>query len=208
MAEKVLTNISQLRRSPLAHLEDVIREGAVAGERGVVLREIPFLTMVGLRAEPGSDSAAALEAAAGVALPAKVGQTTGDANGTAVLWIGPDEYLLVAPEGTGTAALVAALDGKPGAAVDLSANRTTLELSGPAARLVLEKGCHADLHPRSFGPGSAITTSLGPVPVLLWQTAEQTYRILPRASFADYTARWLLDAMSEFAAESTEPEVP
>ncbi|MFD1214059.1 sarcosine oxidase subunit gamma [Arthrobacter sp. GCM10027362] len=207
MAEQVLTNISQLRRSPLAHLEDVIREGAVAGERGVTLREIPFLTMVGLRAQPGSAAAAALEAAAGVALPAKVGQTTGDSDGSggaAILWLGPDEYLLVAPEGTGAGAFIEALGDEPGAVVDLSANRTTLELSGPSARLVLEKGCHSDLHPRSFGPGTAVTTQLGPVPVLLWQTGEQTYRILPRASFADYTARWLLDAMTEFAV----PEVP
>jgi sarcosine oxidase subunit gamma len=208
MAEQVLTKISHLRRSPLAHLEDVIREGEVTGERAVALREIPFLTMVGLRAQPGSAAAAALEAAAGVSLPAKVGQTTGTADGTAVLWLGPDEYLLVAPDGTGTADLVAALDDQPGAVVDLSANRTTLELTGPSARLVLEKGCHADLHPRVFGPGNAITAQLGLVPVLLWQTGEQTYRILPRASFADYTARWLLDAMTEFAAEVPGAEVP
>jgi sarcosine oxidase subunit gamma len=49
-----------------------------------------------------------------------------------------------------------------------------------------------------------VATTLGPVQVLLWQTAEQVYRLLPRASFADYTARWLLDAMTEYAA----PEVP
>jgi sarcosine oxidase subunit gamma len=209
MAEQVMTDISRLRRSPLAHLEDVLRECAVSGARGVTLREIPFLTQLGLRAEPGSAAAAALEAAAGVALPAKVGQVTGAADGTAVLWLGPDEYLLIAPEGSDAAAqLTAALDGEPGAVVDLSANRTTLELTGPSARAVLEKGCPADLHPRVFGPGNAVATTLGLVPVLVWQTAEQngsqTYRILPRASFADYTARWLVDAMTEFTA----PEVP
>jgi sarcosine oxidase subunit gamma len=32
----------------------------------------------------------------------------------------------------------------------------------------------------------------------LWQTAETSYRLLPRSSFADYVARWLLDAMQEF----------
>jgi len=196
--------LAGLRRSPLAQLAADLEAGTVTGARGVALREVPFLTMVGLRAEPGSAAAAALEAAAGVALPARAGQVTGGAGGTAVLWLGPDEYLLVAPEGTGAAALAAALGSEPGAVVDLSANRTTLELSGPSARLVLEKGCHADLHPRVFGPGTAITTQLGPVPVLLWQTGEQSYRILPRASFADYTARWLLDAMTEFSS----PEVP
>ena len=208
MAEQVMTDIAALRRSPLAHLTEAIRQGAVAGERGVSLREIPFLNMVGLRAEPGTAGARALEAAAALPLPAGHGEVAGSADSTAILWLGPDEFLLVGPEGTDvTADLSAALGGEPGAVVDLSANRTTLELSGPSARLVLEKGCHADLHPRNFRPGTAITTQLGPVPVLLWQTAEQdggqVYRIMPRASFADYTARWLLDAMTEFAA----PEV-
>jgi sarcosine oxidase subunit gamma len=198
----------QLRRSPLSHLAEAIRGGEVAGERGVALREVPFLTMVGLRAEPGSAAAAALGTTAGVPLPQKVGQVTGGPEGTAVLWLGPDEYLLVAPDGSEAAAdLAAALGGEPGAVVDLSANRTTLELSGPSARRVLEKGCHADLHPRVFGPGTAVSTQLATVPVLLWQTAERdggpVYRIMPRASFADFTARWLLDAMTEFAA----PEV-
>ena len=55
-----------------------------------------------------------------------------------------------------------------------------------------------DLHPRAFAPGWAVSTTLARVPVLLWQTGEETYRLLPRSSFADYVARWLLDAMVEF----------
>jgi len=66
---------------------------------------------------------------------------------------------------------------------------------------VLEKGCPVDLHPRAFGPGRAVSTTLARVPVVLWQTGETSYRLLPRASFADYVARWLLDAMVEFNAE-------
>ena len=55
-------------------------------------------------------------------------------------------------------------------------------------------------------PGTRVTTLLGPVPVLLWQTADDdSYRLYPAAaSFADFLGRWLLDAMAEFAA----PEVP
>ena len=53
--------------------------------------------------------------------------------------------------------------------VDLSANRTTFELSGPRARAVLEKGCALDLHPRSFTPGTALNTEVGNIPVVLWQ---------------------------------------
>lgn len=203
MAEQVLTDISVLRTSPLAHLASALEQGSVQGERGVSLREIAFTTQVGLRAEPGTDAHEALAAATGVGLPDSVGQVAGNADGTAVLWSGPDEFLVVAPEGTELLDdLVQALGQAPGQVVDLSANRTVIELSGPSARLVLEKGCPADLHPRSFGVGTAITTALGPVPVLLWKSAENTFRLLPRTSFADYTARWLLDAMTEFASAS------
>jgi sarcosine oxidase subunit gamma len=46
-----------------------------------------------------------------------------------------------------------------------------------------------------------VTTQVGPVPVVLWQTDDvPTYRLLPRSSFADYLARWLIDAMREFRA--------
>lgn len=204
MAKQVLTEISTLRRSPLAHLRSALEQGSVAGERGVQAREIAFTAQVGLRAEPGSAAHAALSAAAGVQLPNAVGRVSGTVDGSAVLWLGPDDFLVVAPEGTELLGeLLAALGDEPGQVVDLSANRTVIELSGPSARAVLEKGCPADLHPRSFAVGTAITTVLGPVPVLLWKTDESTYRLLPRASFADYTARWLLDAMSEFVS----PEV-
>ncbi|MGX1478997.1 UNVERIFIED_CONTAM: heterotetrameric sarcosine oxidase gamma subunit [Streptomyces canus] len=104
-----------------------------------------------------------------------------------------------ADPGTVTAQVRQALDGAPGSVVDVSANRTTLELSGPAAREVLEKGCPLDLHPRAFGPGRAVSTTVGPIAVLLWQLDDgPTYRLLPRSSFADYLARWLIDAMSEY----------
>lgn len=201
MAEQVLNDISTLRTSPLAHLKEKLAHGEVSGERGVKAREIAFTSQIGLRAEPGSAAHAAIAAELGIALPAGVGSITGSSEGIAALWLGPDEFLVLAPEGTELAAgLIRALGDEPGQVVDLSANRTVIELSGPAARAVLEKGCPADLHPRVFGVGTAITTSLGPVPLLLWKTGEETFRLLPRASFADYTARWLLDGMLEFAA--------
>jgi sarcosine oxidase, subunit gamma len=94
-------------------------------------------------------------------------------------------------------------DGE-GQVVDLSANRTTFELTGPRARAVLEKGCSLDLHPRVLKAGTALSTEIGNIPVVLWKTGEESFRIFPRASFADFLGRWLLDAMREFAS----PEVP
>src|SRR3954452_7381009 len=191
-----------LRRSPVEHLDDRLRAAAVPGDRGVGIREIPFLTMVSVRVQPGSPAAGRIGEVLGAPLP----ETPGEASTTGTLWLGPDEWLVVSESGPGALVdqLREALGNDPGSVVDVSANRTTLELSGPSARATLEKGCPVDLHPRSFGPGSAVTTTLGPVPLVLWQTGAVTYRLLPRSSFADYVARWLVDATSEY----TGPEVP
>lgn len=220
------TSIDTLRRSPAAHLAEHMSAAQVTGERAVSLTELPFLAMAGVRVQPGSNAAAAVTELAGCELPSGCGEVTGSPDGTAMLWLGPDEFLLVAQDRVAdVAGLDTASDREPGAlptlavhpvvqklsavlterdlpgqVVDLSANRTTLELSGASARAVLEKGCPVDLHPREFTPGRAVATVLGPVPVVLWQTDEHTYRLLPRASFADYTVRWLLDAMREFGA--------
>ena len=192
-----MADLSILRRSPLTHLADrMAAASATASATGTVsLSEAPFLGMVSLRVDPSSVAAARVAAVLGAPLPASCGETPGT-----TLWLGPDEWLVVTTNDP--VALVdqldAALGEDPGLALDVSANRTVIELTGPQARTVLEKGCPVDLHPRSFGPDRAVATTLARVPVLLWQTDDSTYRLLPRSSFADYVARWLLDAMQEF----------
>ncbi|MGZ2223591.1 sarcosine oxidase subunit gamma [Glutamicibacter nicotianae] len=194
---------TDVRRSPAQHLAAQMEAASVDGR--VSLREIAFTTQISLRSAPGGAAHAALSAATGVGLPATVGQVAGDVSGTAVLWLGPDEFLATSPENAELAgALAAALGDEPGQVVDLSANRSVLELEGPDAPLVLRKSCPADLHPRAFGVNQAITTSLANIPVLLWRTGETSWRIFPRASFTEHTVHWLIDAMAEFAA----PPVP
>lgn len=201
MAENSVIELQQYARSPLAHLKAAMADGSVAGERGVSLRERAFLTMVTVRVTAHQPAAARIAEALGTALPSECG-AVGIGLQHQVLWLGPDEFLVISETdaATLTAQLADALGTDPGLVVDVSANRTTLELSGPSARAVVEKGCVLDLHPRTFHAGTAVSTMLGLVPVILWQTDDlPTYRIMPRGSFADYTARWLLNAMAEFA---------
>lgn len=190
-----------LRRSPAAHLAELFARAAVRGARSVELKEIPFQAMVGIRVVPGSEGAQRLERELGTALPAAHGKVSSGSGGQ-VLWLSPDEFLLISGGNPLdlTLRLAAALGAGPGSVVDLSANRTTFELSGAAARDLLEKGCPLDLHPRVFQAGTAVNTNIGHVPVILWKTGEESYRIYPRASFADYLGRWIVDAMSEFSA--------
>jgi sarcosine oxidase subunit gamma len=117
--------------------------------------------------------------------------------------MGPQEWLITAGARSAAAleaALRAAVGEHGGAAIDVSAQRTTLRLSGPDAREVLAKGCSLDLHPRVFTKGTAAQTMLGLAGVVLiaLDDAGTDYRILVRASFARYLADWLIDAAEEF----------
>ncbi len=202
MANNTLIDATGLRRSPASHLAEAMEAATVEGTRAVALREVAFATQLGLRAAAGSAGHAALAAATGVGLPASAGEVAGSVQGTAVLWLGPDEFLVITPENGALAGeLVEALGDAPGQVVDLSANRSVLELTGPSAPLVLRKSCPTDLHPRAFGVNQAVTTTLANIPVLLWRTGEQSWYILPRASFTEHTVHWLLDAMTEFASK-------
>jgi sarcosine oxidase subunit gamma len=159
---------ADLRRSPLAGRDDV--------------RELPFLTMINVRTSG--------DTLLGVPVPGPNRVTT--VGERAILWLGPDEYLVVAPDGD------AVSDVTGESVVDVSANRTTIELSGPHARDVLEKGMSIDLHPRSFGPGHCAQTLLARAQVIVRQVGDEpTYHVLVRGSFAPYLADWLADASKE-----------
>jgi sarcosine oxidase, subunit gamma len=162
-----------IRRSPL---------DGVALSEGI--HELPFLAQVAIRTQtPGSD------------LPTEPNTVAGDAS-RAALWLGPDEWLVVGPPGS-EMEFEAEFRATGATVVDVSANRTTLELRGPRFRELLEFGCPIDLHPRVFGPGRCAQTLLARANVLIWYVADDPdplYRLLVRPSFAAYVAAWLADA--------------
>lgn len=188
-----------------AHLAGAMSMAAVTGGRGIVIRSIPFIGQIGIRTVLNTPGASALESKLGLKLPSHVGAVS-EANGISVLWQSPDEFLLVTDPDAGVVvdtatqveALSAALGEEPGSVIDLSANRVLVEIAGPSAREVLEKGCALDLHPRTFHPGTAVQSMLGKVPVFVWKSSEDRYFLLARSSFADYLINWLIDAMQEY----------
>lgn len=200
-----MAELTTLRRSPLAEMTEELLGGAVTGHRHVRLSERRFTTMMSLRVDPASPAAAAIEAVLGTALPRRAGDVASHGQHS-LLWQGPDEWLVFSHMSADALvpALTAGVDGGHAAVADVSANRTVLELTGASARAVLQKGCPLDLHPRAFGPGRAVATTLARIPLVLWQIGPDTYLLLPRSSFADYVARWLLDASREFACDVTD----
>jgi sarcosine oxidase subunit gamma len=166
------------------------------------VRELPFQAQLDLRADP-SDSAlmARLASVLGTRPPTEPNRTSISDDGMHhVLWLGPDEWLVVGEPGRGPAletALRAAIGDGRGAVVDVSANRTTLSVSGPRARELLAFGCSIDLDERTFKPGHGVQTMLARANVIIvpvGPAVEPAFRILVRPSFAAYLAAWLTDA--------------
>ena len=190
-----------LRQSPLAHLQ-LLAAGAVPEDAEVVMREHPHRTMVTIRGD-GDDEGfrAAISESAGIAPP--TAPLTSATSGThSILWMGPDEWLVVAPPDereTLPDRLAAALDGQHAAVVEVGESMTVIELSGPRARDVIAKGCTIDLHPSVFRPGRVVRTLLAKTGIILHQVDETpTYEITVHRSFADYAWRWLEDAGLEY----------
>lgn len=175
--------------------------GTEAGaEAGLRLSERPHTAKLILRGDPGDTGF--LDAVATVAgsRPPLTPNSVAEAGDHALLWLGPDEWLLHGPVGGETAlhaALTAGFAARHASVVDVTDNGTLLVLEGPAVRVVLAKGCPLDLHPRAFAPGRCAQTLAGQVPVTLWQQTDARIALFARRSFAPFLWDWLVDAGEE-----------
>ncbi|MFD3577557.1 sarcosine oxidase subunit gamma [Streptomyces sp. NPDC058644] len=192
-----MTVETSARFSPLGAWQDTLAHLPT----GLQTRELPFLTQLTLRLQPGSRAARAVEASLGLTLPGPLrAEMSGEIK---ALWMGPDEWLLVAPDGRRdalTAQLRSAIGEEFATVTDVSAQRTTLALSGHLVRTVLAHGCAIDLDPRVTPVGSCLTTLLAQAPITLVVRGEaaRSVWLLVRSSFAPYLATWLVDACTEY----------
>ena len=136
-----------------------------------VLREVSLEAQVSVRGEPQAG------------FPTEPNTSAGD-----VLWLGPDEWLVVGGR--------EADYRDAAAAVDVSANRVCFELTGEDVEDVLAQGCTLDLHPSAFAPGRCAQTLLAKAQVILHHTDEETFRVFVRPSFAPYLRAWIEDAIT------------
>ena len=111
--------------------------------------------------------------------------TNGDRS---LLWLGPDEFLLLTPND----------EPRGSGVVDVSHRDTALTVSGPRAAWVINAFCALDLHDTTFPVGMCTRTAFGKAGILLWRTAPDTFRIDVARSFAPYVWACLEEARREF----------
>jgi sarcosine oxidase subunit gamma len=199
-----------VRRRPLAHLAAEVAADEAPAKAGLVLGERAFLGKLNLRGD-GADEGflGAVETALGFALP--VDPNTAEGQGGAVaLWLGPDEWLIVTPQGheaAAAAALAAALAEIHASVVDVSDQRVVITLAGAMARSVLDKGTSLDLEPPAFGPIRCAQTRLARAHVIIHQRDDRpAFDLYVDATFADYLWRWIESAAAEFDPVFREPD--
>ncbi|HEX4173742.1 MAG TPA: sarcosine oxidase subunit gamma family protein [Acetobacteraceae bacterium] len=109
-----------------------------------------------------------------------------------VLWLGPDEFLLIAPDEAMPMLEIAA------PTVDVSHRETALRVSGPCAAWALNAFCALDLHPSAFPVGMCTRTVLGKAEIVLWRIDADEFRIEVARSFAPYVWACLEEVRREF----------
>ncbi|RWX10861.1 sarcosine oxidase subunit gamma family protein [Rhizobium hidalgonense] len=171
-----------------------IRKPVLAGRFGgsatVRLTIAPVASRVALRAP--SESLAALSAALGLSVPTAP-KTSSRSGARSVLWIGPDEWLVIDEDG---ADLMTVLSGAGAvhSATDVSHRNLAIIVSGPGAEKTLAGGCPQDLSLASFPVGAASRTILGKAEIVLLRTDEDTFRVECWRSFSDFVFGLLNEA--------------
>ncbi|GEC10164.1 sarcosine oxidase subunit gamma [Streptomyces spinoverrucosus] len=199
MAETALT---APLRSPLSQVADHLAAATRTSGGAIRLAELPFLAQLNVRMDAKGAAAEAVGLALDLQLPLQP-NTVVRAGELTALWLGPDEWLLVGPPGSERdleSRIRQAAGDEFVSVIDVSAQRTTLLVTGPRAHDLLAHGCSLDLHPRAFGPGRCAQTTLGRTQVVLVARDDPRagFWVLVRSTFAGYLADWLLDAATEY----------
>lgn len=120
----------------------------------------------------------------------------------AALWLGPDEWLLIAEDDEPSlgGAVEAALAGAPHALTDVSHRQCAIELSGPGAARLLNAGVPLDLDLEAFPVGMVARTLLLKAEIALWRREAERFRLEVARSLAPYVAAILTASARDQAA--------
>ena len=180
--------LTTARRSPLPP------QGQALG--GITLAPVAPRTRLILRGEAACEAAGAV---LGLAIPRQPNRaaTLGE---RAALWLGPDEWMLIAPvsEHQALIDLVARVVIEPHSLVDVSHRNAALTVSGSKVEAVLNAGNPLDLDVSAFPVGMCTRTLLGKCEIILWRTGPFTFHIEAFRSFMPYVHAFLTEAAREY----------
>jgi sarcosine oxidase, subunit gamma len=164
----------------------------------VSIHELQGLHTIDLRVTPGTLAQAAIEEALDIHLPKKSGQASvSSGDKTHALCLAPDWWLIV-EYAEAVQKLTPLKSQHHFSIVDVSGQRTTIELEGPKVHEILAQVWEQDLREKSFPVGSTSQGLMAKAPVIVWHIAPFCYRVMVRSSFALHLWKVLADAAEEW----------
>lgn len=136
----------------------------------------------------------------GLALPREACRSA-EGGRRAALWLGPDEWLLIAAAGEAERMMRdidGALEGKPTSLVDISDRQIGIDVDGAEAAEAINAFNALDLSAEAFPVGMCTRTLFGKAEIVLWRTAPERFRVEVWRSFAPYVLGCLDEAVREY----------
>ena len=173
------------------------RTPAAIHDKSIDISERPEQEKLVLVTDGSEGATRAATAVLGTPLPQGPEDATGD--NPCCIWRAPGHWLITHDRGNAlpTGLSAAAVQGA-GTALDVSDGWVCVEISGPAARSMLSRGCDADLHARAFPPGRFKETQIAGIDVIIYaRSGSQGYAILVERALAVDLWLWLKEHASD-----------
>ena len=132
------------------------------------IKELPFVKKINLRLDPNNkDCVSSCSEILGTMLPTKANTHSTNAISKKVIWLGPDEWLIVSDDDDAFLKLLKKIGNLEANVTDVSENRTIIRIRGKYIYVLLSKFLVLDLEKNLSTDSSCAQTLFVKVPVLL-----------------------------------------
>ena len=178
-----------------------LQNNVVQEHAGIKFQELPFMTKINLRGNPNDKKfLSSTSEVLNTILPTKT-NTYIKINSLKIIWLGPDEWLIVDEKGSDKQDLFSKLENSIGSqdasVTDVSENRTVIRIMGKKLFMLLAKFLTLNLDNSLNSSSSVAQTLFIRVPVLLMRHHEHNREpkidIFTNRSHANYVYKILVD---------------
>ena len=164
----------------------------------IEIQELPFVKKINLRLDPNDKSCvSSFSKILGTILPTNANTYSINTLNEKVIWLGPDEWLVVSDDDDAFLKLQNKIEDIESSLTDVSENRTIIRIRGSKVFVLLSKFLVLDLEKNLPTQSSCAQTLFVKVPILLIRNGSDTQKheidIFANRSHANYIYNLLVD---------------
>ncbi|MDF1758386.1 MAG: sarcosine oxidase subunit gamma family protein [Legionellaceae bacterium] len=139
-----------------------------------------------------------IESNLGMPLP-KSPNTSSNSKDKNILWLGPDEWLLLIDYEDSykiTETLLSCISKDAGAVVNVSDNRVGFILTGPDSESILQQGTSIDIS--RLNESDVVQTLFSKTQMIIYYIGVNKFQLFVRTSFKDYTYKFIQKSLANY----------